>query len=58
MIPTCGMAFAHRWAIPVSGRFASANRGPASKAARLLCHRQRFAAFPAMPAMPDMGGMM
>ena len=38
-------AFAHRWAIPVSGRFASGNRGPASNPARFFCHRQRFAGF-------------
>jgi len=36
----------HRWPIPVSGCFAPENRGPASKAARFFCHRQRFAAFP------------
>jgi len=38
-------AFAHRWAIPVSGRFASANRGPASNPARFFCRWQRFAGF-------------
>ena len=38
-------AFAHRWAIPVSERFAPANRGPASNPACFLCRRQRFAGF-------------
>ena len=38
-------ALAHRWAVPVSGRFASANRGPASNPARFFCRWQRFAGF-------------
>ena len=39
---------AHRCGSTIPGHFMAANRAAASKAARFICPRQRFAAFPTM----------
>jgi len=39
---------AHRCGNMIPGHCVAANHAAASKAARLLCHRQCFAAFPTM----------